>query len=728
MEELTGLVEQIRVKRDGFIVFYMNVKSKRILVSGSDADIFESDVVTCSGAWTEYRGEKQFKAKSIIPQIPTTHDAIYDFLCSGRIKGINAGAAKKLLTALGTDLIYVAENEPERISAIKGFGPKKTKILLDGLREQIGYRSILIFLHGFGISTRIVNRIHESYGLGAVEKIKENPYSLIYEIESVGFKLADQIASRVGIKGDDPNRVMAGIYYTLNVVVNSTGSTGILRSDLERHTFNLFEETRKSVDPDVISEGVDIFLESSLVVHKEIDGQMCVFPKGMYEAEVGIATHIKRIVAAYRPAKDKHVESWIDDAQKVIGKPLDPVQREAVRMAVKVGVGVITGGPGTGKTTIVRVFLEVCQRAFGFKESDILLSAPTGKAAKRLSEASNMEAGTLHRALSYSPEDGGFCYNEDNPLEAKIIVADESSMKDTELAYAFYQAVANGAKLLIVGDVDQLASVGPGKVLMDLIDSGTVSCVRLKEIYRQAKKSRITVNAHQINKGLDIIVEHDDPENDFWFMNSSSDHDLGQKVIDMIGRFQRKFGYDPIDDIQILTPQKSGTVGQHELNRRIQKLLNPNLGKGIKVKQDKQDVEFCLGDKVIQIKNNYDLGVFNGEVGKIKSINIQARKLQVLFEARMIEYTFADFEQLRLAYAMTIHKSQGSEYPCVIVIATTSHYRMLTRNLFYTGITRGKQQVCVVGERRALQIASTRISSDSRTTGLKQHLIEIMAA
>lgn len=728
MKEISGIVISVPIRKPEmeFIVFMVRMGNKVIRVSGSDCGIYESDIVTCQGEWSEYKGEPQFKAKVIVPEIPTDEEAIIAYL--PRIPGIGAKWATKLVKKFGKGLISIAENTPEKLRELKGFGPQKVKCLTEGLRDQIGYRSILVFLHNFGIGKRYVNKIYQQYGLSAVEKIKANPYALCYELEGIGFAIADQIARKVGLKDDDPNRVMAGINYGLNQLVHRTGNTGVSRAALSQMAFNLFQQSGGMVGSDTIDDGISVLIGSPFAIAKDIDGQEFIFPASLYEAEEGIADHLHRIISSFRPKKDRDYDNWIAKAQVNLGIELADAQVSAVKMALKHSVSVITGGPGTGKTTIIRVFLEVCKTYLGFKTDDILLCAPTGKAAKRLSESSGMDAMTLHRALSFSPESGGFMFDEENPLTAKIIVTDEASMQDTQLTHSFVQAIVNGAQLVIVGDVDQLASVGPGKVLKDIIDSGVIPVTRLKEIYRQAKTSQIIVNAHRINNGEIPVVDNKLPGNDFWFVHSPTASDIADQVLGLIQRMAKHYNYDPIEDIQVLTPQRKGPVGQYELNRRIQKLLNKNLGTGIKVKQDQIDVEFCVGDKVIHIKNNYDLGVFNGEVGRVRSADPKAKKLVAQYDNRLVEYAFADLEQLRLAYAMTIHKSQGSEYPCVIIPTSTTHFNMLNRNLFYTGITRAKKVLTMVGEMRALHIAVEHVSSESRTTGLKQHLQEKMAA
>ncbi|MFK4132407.1 ATP-dependent RecD-like DNA helicase [Pseudomonas luteola] len=727
MEVLQGLVDKIYLKKDtGFIIFDMKSGHQTIRVTGDDSDIHESDVVRCEGHFSVFQGREQFKAKMIIPQIPSTTEAILDFLASGRIKGIKTKTATKLIKVFGKDLIRIVEKEPERLKEVSGFGPAKIKLLVEGLNDQIGFRSLLIFLHNFGLKKRVINKIFKTYGISAVEKLQSNPYSLCREVEGIGFKTADMIGLKAGIRPDDPNRVMAGIGHALNVIVNSSGNTCSTREKLTTAAFNLFSNTRHGIDHKTISDGIDVLIESPLAVVRVIDGLEYIFPSYLDDAESSIASHLNRLIKHFKPRKGlKHVDSLLNEAEATLGiEGLAEAQKEAVVMALASPVSVITGGPGTGKTTIVRAFLEITKNGFGIKQDDILLCAPTGKAAKRLAESSGMETMTLHRALSYAPENDGFLHNEDQPLEAKIILIDEYSMVDTQLADWFVQAIASGTQLIIVGDVDQLASVGAGKVLKDLIDSGVIPVTRLTEIYRQAKGSKIITNSHLINQGLIPVVDMSDPANDFWFIRAKRDNEIAESIIGLFDRLSKHFNYDPIEDIQVLTAMRRGPVGMYEMNRRLQKLLNPNLGKGVKLLQDGVDVELCKGDKVIHIKNNYEMEVYNGEVGRIHSVDDKARKLVVLYEHRLVEYKQEDLDQLRLAYCMTIHKAQGSEYPCVIIPITSSHYTMLSRNLYYTGITRAKRTFVGVGQMKAFEIASKVVSSDSRTTGLRQKLLE----
>jgi exodeoxyribonuclease V alpha subunit len=436
VEELNGIVEKVEFTKDtGFIRFLLRDGHNLHVVIGDNSDVHEADVVKCEGVFGEFRGKPQFRAKIIIPQIPSTTEAIIDFLASGRIKGIKTQYANRLVKAFGKDVISVIENEPERLKEVSGFGPARIKTLVEGLKDQIGFRSILIFLHNFGLNKRLIKKIYQQYGVNAVEKIQKNPYALCYEIEGVGFAIADRIGVKAGMKPDDPNRVMAGLTFALNQVVNSTGSTGVKRDELSKQAFNLFSKSGYGISQETIQSGIDVLIESPFCKIVEVAGERCIFPTYLHDAEVGIARHLKRLQDGFKHRRGKQVNNHIKSAQEIIGVELADAQLDAVKMSLLNAVSVITGGPGTGKTTIVRVILEVLKSEYGIKSEDILLCAPTGKAAMRLSDSSGMEAKTLHRALSYSPDSDGFLHDEDTPLEAKVILADEASMMDTQLTY-----------------------------------------------------------------------------------------------------------------------------------------------------------------------------------------------------------------------------------------------------------------------------------------------------
>jgi exodeoxyribonuclease V alpha subunit len=732
MEKITGIIERVIHKNgNGFIIFSMLSEGRRVPVTGEDQDLFEADVVECEGDWTQYKGQPQFKAKTIIPQIPTTTQAIVAYLA--RIKGIGPVFASRLGEAFGKDIIYVIENEPDRLKKVSGFGAKRIKLLEETISVQIGYRSTLLFLHGFGLSKNLIKKISDKYGLLAVDKIKADPYQLCEDIAGVGFNTADRIGQQMGIDPEHPCRLLAGVLHALSMETSGTGNTGIPEGQLIS-TAQAMLSRNGTVSEKAIIGGVKQAIKNHSAVRFSVSGDEYIFPEKLYRAEKGIAEHVARLlgVRSVVDADQEAMDELIDEVQADFGLVLGENQRSAVKMSLMNPVVIITGGPGTGKTTIMRVFLECCRRILGLNDLDITACAPTGKAAKRLSQASGLEAKTIHRALEYNPIEEGFNYNAECSLPASVVVVDESSMTDTELCHWLIQAVATGARLIILGDVDQLPSVGPGKVLSDMIQSGVIPVTRLTEIRRQAANSKIIVNAHRINNGEAPLIDNSDKTTDFWFLREESDEVIADTLVGLVGRLSKHYGHDPFEDIQILTLQRKGILGVYELNTRLQKLLNgKNLGTGIKIKQDDWDVELCLSDKVMHIKNNKNLGVFNGEIGRITSVDRKARIIKVTYEDKVVEYAYADLEELRLSYAKTIHKSQGSEYPVVIIPCTTSHMNMLNRAIFYTGITRARAMTVMVGMIRAINIAASRTSNEKRLTGLLQHLqneIQPMAA
>lgn len=729
MEQLTGIIDGVKLRNDnGFIIFALRDGETVNIVAGNDQDLYEGDVVQCSGVWQDYNGRRQFKAKTILPQIPSSETAILVYLSSGRIKGISTVLAKALVDAFGKDLLYIIENEPEKLKKVKGFGAARIKNLQDGLREQLGYRSILLFLSSFGLGQYLIKKIHDTYTVNAVARIKENPYRLCTDISGIGFGVADSIGRQMKIDPDNKDRILAGLAHSLKGVVNKTGSTGVPEATLVSATGDLLKPNG-AVEPEKIKAGIARLISEQHAVKFEVEDTPYIFPIDLFEAEQGIAKHVMRLMGPRITAEvdQEALDELVSEAESRVGKKLSANQRKAVKLALCNPVSIITGGPGTGKTTIMRVYLECCKMGLGVSDSDILLCAPTGKASKRLEQSTGMEALTIHRALGFNPE-GGFDFNEENQWPFSVIVIDEFSMTDTTLCYWLIQAVATGSRLVIVGDVDQLESVGPGRVLKDFLDSGVLPFQRLTDLFRTSESSMIALNATEMNAGRMPSTSTADKDCDFWFLHTKSDAETADTIISLIDRLSVKYGFDPFDDIQVLTPMRLGEVGLYELNNRLQKKLNSkNIGTGIKLKQDDIQVEFCLGDKVMHIENNKAMGVMNGEVGRVIAVNAQRRELTAMIEGKKVDYAFADLEQLRLNYAQTIHKSQGSEYSCVIIPSSMSHYNMLYRSIMYTGTTRAKKFMVFVGAIKALQVAVSRVGSERRLTGLK-HWLQKMAA
>ncbi|WP_410950869.1 ATP-dependent RecD-like DNA helicase [Pseudomonas sp. S1(2024)] len=729
LDSVNGVIEKvIHANGKGFIIFSVRNASGATVVTGNDAGLYEGDYVECEGTWELRNGNRQLKARKIMPQIPTTTDAILAYIASGRVPGISTKLAGRLVQAFGKDTLHVIEHEPDKLKKVPGFGKAKIAALTEGLAKELGHRGVMLFLNGFGLSQRHINKIFDTFGLAAVEKIKENPYTLFWEIKGIGFKIADKIAEQCGQAADDPYRILVGLLTAIDNAVHSRGDTCFEPQALAQQAHKLFARTTRPLDRATILMAMDLVKSSDFVRVDTIDSVEMIWPKELYYAEKKIAKDLFRLHnGTGKIASADALKKAIAVAEKALGITLSPMQHQAVTTALASPVSVITGGPGTGKTTIMRVLLLAQHELFHVASEQVVLCAPTGKASKRLQASTQMEAMTLHKVLKYSPEDNAFTYHEDNKLPCEVAVTDESSMIDTQLACSFFQAIPSGAKLVIVGDYDQLASVGAGKVLRDIIESDTIPVVRLDRVFRTGEDSQIKVNAHLINKAQMITLDNKSKQNDFWFIKSPTPEAIADEIVSLIPRLVKHYGYDPLDDIQVLTPMRMGPVGMHALNARLQRLMNPNAGTGIRCTQDDVEVQFCAGDKVIHIKNNNELKVVNGDTGKIISVDLKERKLIARFEDVQVEYAYADLDELRLCYAMTIHKSQGSEYPCVLMPMTLAHDIMLSINLVYTGMTRARQNMLMVGQLAAVERALTRRATDLRSTGLLHFLKQLWA-
>lgn len=735
METLSGVILNVAHRSaGGFIVFQVKPDGTApVEVVGTDVGLHSGDVVDCEGEWiSRYnsyhrRNLTQFKTTRITPRIPSTPEAICDFFASGRIKGINKELGERLVRHFGVDLIEIAEHTPHRLKEVSGFGKKRIDALVQGLKDQIGFRGILIFLHGFGLSLTIVNKIYDVMGSTAVSKITECPYSLCDYGIGVSFKIADRLARKIGLPADDPKRVLYGLDHALSGLVNKTGNTGVDKESLFKEAFELLNEYGAVPFEDVVL-ALSALSDAGLVYlvdNSDTSSGIAVFPERLFKAEEGIASHLSRLVSkpVLRNIDRGVVEVAINGYETDLGFPLAPQQRDAIVMALQNNVAIITGGPGTGKTTIVKIILGLLEDLYGVDTDDVLICAPTGMAADRVGESSGREAMTIHRALGVDPVAGGFNHHEDNPLEHGVIVADEGSMLDTELSYSLLQAVKTGARVLMLGDADQIPSVGPGAVYSDLIKSGALPVTRLSVVYRRPEGGQINQYAHEINQGITPDVLSNPKNSDFWFIGRNSDDEIADEICSLFDRLPGHLKVDAFEGIQVLTPMRITSVGVNTLNSRLQDKLNKaNEGRGIRLKLEGHDIEFRPGDKVMHIKNNASMGVFNGMSGRVHSADQGKRELKVNYSGFIVNYTFADLEHLRLGYAKTIHKSQGSEYPCVIIPFTMSHRRMLYRNLYYTGITRAKAALIGVGTVRALETAVSRGSLDDRLTGLIRHI------
>jgi exodeoxyribonuclease V alpha subunit len=695
-EVLAGLVDRVTFhnSENGFCVLRVKARGQRDLITivGHAAMISAGEFVQASGSWINDRTHGvQFRASFLKATAPTTVKGIEKYLGSGMIRGIGPVYAKKLVRAFGEIVFDVIEQEPRRLREVTGIGPKRAARIIAGWAEQKVIREIMLFLHSNGVGTSRAVRIYKTYGADAIRLISENPYRLARDIRGIGFRTADQIAAKLGIEKTALIRVRAGISFALAEAMDD-GHCGLPHEELLALTVQLLE-----VPADLVEKALSLELQEGAVIADDLDGRHCVFLAGLYRAEREIAEKLNALAAGKPTWPLIDAEKAIPWVEKRTKLTLAKSQIEAVRVALASKVLVITGGPGVGKTTLVNSILKILLA----KTMAIALCAPTGRAAKRLSESTGLEAKTIHRLLETDPRTGAFRRTDEAPLDCDLLVVDETSMVDAPLMRALLRALPDEAALLLVGDVDQLPSVGPGQVLADIIASSAVPVVRLTEVFRQAAESRIIVNAHRINHG--VMPDLAPVENgDFHFVDAADPEEGVRKMLAIVReRIPKRFGFDPIRDIQVLCPMNRGGLGARSLNIELQKELNPPG----EIRIERFGWTFCPGDKVMQVENDYDKDVYNGDLGVVSRIDMEEGELHADFDGREVTYGFAELDELALAYATTIHKSQGSEYPAVVIPLSTQHYPMLQRNLVYTGVTRGKRLVVLVGQRKALAIA-----------------------
>ncbi|HPC99759.1 MAG TPA: ATP-dependent RecD-like DNA helicase [Acetivibrio sp.] len=710
MEYLSGVVERITFinEENGFCVIKIKSRgfSELVTVVGNMASVNVGTVVNLKGEWkNDAKYGKQFCVHSYKETMPATIAGMEKYLGSGLIKGIGPVNAKRIVKSFGEDTIRVIEEEPDRLSEVDGIGPKRVEMIKKAWQEQKEIKNVMLFLQSNGVSTAYAVKIYKTYGSDSIETVKDNPYRLADDIWGIGFKTADRIAQSMGYDRESYQRLRAGIIYVLNEFANE-GHCFARRDELIKRSSEMLEMGEGDVESAIRS----MLEEKSIIM--EYDDALYLPP--FYYSETGVARRIMEIVMTKSKYCSCNLGEVIQRVRKECGIEYDDVQVEAIEKAITSKFMVLTGGPGTGKTTTTMAII----KAFESLKANVFLAAPTGRAAKRLSEATGMSAQTVHRLLKYSPLEG-YKNNEENPLYCDVLIIDETSMIDIVLMYNLLKAVSNDTVVILVGDVDQLPSVGAGNVLKEVIDSGAVTVVRLNRIFRQAQGSAIIMNAHRINRG-EFPALKGGKNSDFFFIEEEDP----EKIVGLIRqlckeRLPKYYGVDPVNDIQVLCPMLKGAVGAYNLNAVLQDALNPS---DISVRYG--GITYKVNDKVMQIKNNYDKNVFNGDIGRITLIDNEEKVICIKFDDNVVEYDVTEMDEVTLAYAVTVHKSQGSEYSIVVAPFTMQHYMMLQRNLLYTCVTRAKKVIVLIGTKNALGYCIRNSKSIDRNTMLALRLQE----
>ena len=716
---VTGQIERITFHSDesGFAVLKVSVRGRKELstVVGTVPTVAVGEWLSATGRWiVDPRHGPQFQADQIRTSAPDNAEGIERYLASGLIKGIGPAFAARLVKKFGKDVFTVISEKPGRLREVAGIGRSRQRAITESFRAQKVVREIMVFLHSHGVSSSRAYRIFKTYGEDAIERVQADPYCLARDIRGIGFQTADEIAARVGVAPQSDLRARAGVEFTLQELTRD-GHCAYPRAELAKRASELLGIPAEATDA-AIAHGV---ASGRLAEHPGPDGAPLVYLAPIDAAEQELARNLARLSRGRHPlpvVDAQKAAAWVETK---VGLALSPTQRAALAKTLTAKVMVITGGPGVGKTTLVNSVVKI----FRAKKLTVVLCAPTGRAAKRMAETSGVEAKTIHRLLEFDPGSLAFKRDAGHPVKGDLVVVDEASMLDVTLGHQLVRAVAPGAALLFVGDVDQLPSVGPGSVLRDVIDSGTIPVVRLTEVFRQAAASAIITNAHRINRGVLPVFPgkgdagKDEPS-DFYFVEAREPEEAVARVLQLVTEaIPRRFRMNPREDVQVLCPMQKGELGARHLNIRLQEALNPS-GAGV----DRFGWTFRVGDRVMQTVNDYEKNVFNGDIGKIRSIDSAEQELTVAFEGRPVAYAFGELDELTLAYAATVHKSQGSEYPAVVVPIHTQHYVMLQRNLLYTAVTRARKLVVLVGTPEALALATNRISSRRRITTLKERL------
>jgi exodeoxyribonuclease V alpha subunit len=718
LETITGSLVHVifRNEENGYTVARLksDADNNQHMITGLMMGIQSGEKLTCRGTWKiDKKYGQQFAVEAFEVRLPDDSEGIEQYLASGQIAGIGEVFAKRIVDLFGTETFAIFDSNPEKLLEIDGIGKKKLERISSSWKEQQNARGIILFLQKFGIAAQFAQRIHKQYGNESIDKVTENPYRLADEMVGVGFKRADEFARHLGVDSDDFMRLDAGIIYHLNELCARGNSCFPLEA------FIVEAAKMLEVDKELLNPRVGILVSKNKIQIEnfkkgEDEVQLFIWPQYLYRQEVNIVEQVKRLLASNKLITSPKEDLTEIIAQKCIelGIQLAPQQIKAVEQSVLKKLNIITGGPGTGKSTITRVILSIF-KSYGLKVS---LAAPTGRAAKRLSEITSEEASTIHSMLSIDGFTDLLRSRLTEKLQCDVLIVDEASMIDTSLMSVLLNSLPDHAKLILIGDVDQLPSVGPGNVLKDLIQSGEISTTKLSEIFRQAQNSRIILNAHKINNGIfpDLSI---DREGDFFFIGEKEPDKIASLIIGLVSeRLKKTYNFHPLRDIQVLCPIHKGLIGTQELNAALQNALN---NPEDKEKTQRLNTIFAVGDKVMQLKNNYEKEVFNGDIGYIKKVKTVDKQLLVQYDKELeILYEFSELNELELAYAVSVHKYQGSESPCIILPVHESQYMMLYRNLLYTAVTRGKKLVIIVGSKDALNIAIRNNNAKDRHSGL----------
>ena len=711
-EEISGSVENVTFRNEttGYTVCSVKIHGAETagpsIVVGTCAAMWVGEELRAKGKWVCHpQHGLQFQAETLTCIAPTSVEGITRYLASGMIRGIGKVNAKRIVAKFGEDTLRVIEKESARLEEVEGIGPVRRKMIKESWNSQRATRDIMIFLQAHGVGTAMSARIYRRYGQDAIAIIKQNPYRLCRDITGIGFKTADTIAMKIGVPRDSPDRARAGILYTLT----SQQEEG--HCFCEEAELILAAQDLLGISPEILAEALKAELDGAKTL---VLSNGRVYLADLYWAERRVAAKIQSLLATpsrFRPIDPEKAIAWVAPQ---LGIDLADRQKEALLSVLGSKVGIITGGPGVGKTTIIRALVSI----FGVRKLRILLGAPTGRAARRMGEATGAEAKTLHRLLRYNPQTHAFEHNRDKPLPCDVVILDESSMIDIVLADQFLDALPDTATLVLVGDTDQLPSVGPGNVLRDLIASDAVPCTKLDVIFRQKTGGLIVRNAHRINEGHFVETAPPGTPTDFYFLPSDNPDQILKRVVELVSvRIPRTFRFDPLNDVQVLSPMRKNQLGCDNLNLVLQQTLNP---RGASVQRYGRT--FRVGDRVMQIRNNYDKDVFNGDIGFIEAVDLEDQTLSVSYDGRSVIYELSELDEIVHAFACSIHKSQGSEYPAVVVVLATQHYKLLQRNLLYTAVTRGRKLVCLVGSRKAIEIALKNNEIQLRRTTLAEYL------